>query len=70
MLVNEDDSEFYRLSILRNTGYLYEYETEDKNRLYSKIKKLNSSSLFWAINEKKVNHVKEVYEWLGFYEEA
>lgn len=52
--------------MIRNTGQIYHYETELKERMIKKLKHVeNDHNIFWLIEGCKVKSIQEVYQWIN-----
>ena len=67
MSVKEEDSELvYKVYLLKNTGNLYEYETENLERFMKKLNDLEGEQIHWLVEDRKVNSLEDVKKWVKF----
>ena len=62
----EENVGVYRIVLLKNTGNLYEYETENRDRLIKKLNDLESPQIHWLVEDRKVNSIEDVKKWLRY----
>ena len=51
--------------MIKNSGQVYEYETDSKSRFLRKLRKISEDPhVFWLIEGYKVNDTRDVEKWM------
>ena len=53
------------MKLIKNSGQVYEFESDSKSRFLNKIKNLSKDPhIFWLIEGYKINDLRDIEKWM------